>query len=788
MLTLTDLNNDQHALSATVTHYTELNGDDYIKCKVYKQKNTSIDLTDITEMMTVEYEDIDYKIIYLKQITEGNGFYLDMRAKPLFYDDFSSDRIYPLHNGSMTAVNCFNRLFADTDYTYIMVNSAPAKTWKGFGGGRSRMELFKRALDHYNFEFYIQGRTIYLKNLIGDDANYLFKYKLNASNIDRTVDAAAFATYIKGYGGFEEGTEDFEGEAQLKMDYTHPLAKIPGIGLRHAEPVTDGRITNPDTMQGYMERALEETLMITVEADLHDVRKMGYAEAVPKKGDRVFLMDERIGLDTEIRVHSVETVKDSRGELIDCHVTFGSQSIRKRYKASLSTLQKNVSDILDGKVELPYDILAPAAKDMMNKLKAAETEISFGDFGMQGVSKTDPNKVAGFNSEGWYISTDGGATARTIATAEGIVAESIIAGTMLGMTLVGGTLRSLNNNTEFNLNTGELRMENAEFSLGGGADIQFANVGNRLYYSRLDTEMGITRTAGIGVGRSINDRLPYVFMGTTGTSRDGFHPMDDKYFTGFIANTSRRIVDDGIGNSVVGDIFQVRDLAVTFSRGFTFDLRGNKKSFAPMNSETYTYDLGTNLNSFEDAYLQTIQSNSRLEVRNKFAQSQRFVLDVSYDDKSTMAFYGAYTGEHYYDLGRSYNRISTIYLKFNPDISSDIRTKTSIQAVEKASEILDKVTPIQYRKKLSDADLKMRNEGKVKRGQNKLEFGFSAQEVKSVLEELNVSDQSIVSTGEDNYLGLQINQFIPLLVADRNKMSEEIKELKERIKKLEVST
>ena len=49
---------------------------------------------------------------------------------------------------------------------------------------------------------------------------------------------------------------------------------------------------------------------------------------------------------------------------------------------------------------------------------------------MQAISKTNPNHVFGVNSEGWYISQDGGRTPRTIATAEGIYADALFAGTL----------------------------------------------------------------------------------------------------------------------------------------------------------------------------------------------------------------------------------------------------------------------------------------------------------------------------------------------------------------------
>ena len=67
---------------------------------------------------------------------------------------------------------------------------------------------------------------------------------------------------------------------------------------------------------------------------------------------------------------------------------------------------------------------------MINAIHAASSEIVFGDFGMMAISKTNPNHVFGVNSEGWYISQDGGRTPKTIATAQGVYADALFAGTL----------------------------------------------------------------------------------------------------------------------------------------------------------------------------------------------------------------------------------------------------------------------------------------------------------------------------------------------------------------------
>src|SRR5699024_12714763 len=77
---------------------------------------------------------------------------------------------------------------------------------------------------------------------------------------------------------------------------------------------------------------------------------------------------------------------------------------------------------------------------------------------------------------------------------------------------------------------------------------------------RTDKEDNQKRTAGYGVGRAYNERFPYVFMGATGTSKHSLDPSDENYFSGFIANTTKRESEEEIGNRVVGYRLNIRDV------------------------------------------------------------------------------------------------------------------------------------------------------------------------------------------------------------------------------------
>ena len=403
-----------------------------LELKIPKQNN--LDLKLIDKLWEINYQTVDYKIMYVKQVTKGDSFYLDVRAIPLFYWDFDKQIVHENKDGHYTGTNAFTDLFNGTGYQYVLVDFVEAIQIEGFGKGETRLEMFKRLIERFGLEFYIVGKTVYLRKLIGNDTNFQYRYKLNASNVSKSVDASNYFTHIKGFGNFEEGSEDYLKDAKLKREYTSPLASV--LGKHEGKPIIDGRIKDTATMDSNLKRAVEESLEISIEGNLHDVRSI-YAEAVPTIGDRVFLIDERIDLEQEIRIHTLKRTYDVHDKLIDCEVTFGSQNIRDRYKSNLNSAAKDFTALMKGDIKLPTWSLDEIARGMITKIHASENELKYGSFGIQAIDKNNPNNVFGLNSQGWYISTDGGRTARTIATAEGIVADAITTGTLRAITVDG---------------------------------------------------------------------------------------------------------------------------------------------------------------------------------------------------------------------------------------------------------------------------------------------------------------------------------------------------------------
>src|SRR5690625_2617559 len=294
--------------------------------------------------------------------------------------------------------------------------------------------MFKRALERYKAEFKILGNTIHIENLIGRDTQFQYRYRLNASNIVQENDATAMWTYAIGYGDYEDAEDGGWENANLVREYTSPLASV--IGIRHAPPIKDGRITSQSTMDNQLKTLVDESLKISVSADIHDLRRKGYPLAQPELGDRVFLIDERIGLDEEVRVVDMSITRSWRGEVIELKLTFGSESITKRYQSNLQTAIKDIQGVMSGNKKIPYSVLDNAVLRATEALRSAQTELVFSDNGILAIDKNDPNLVTLFNSAGLGVSRDGGATFENAITGDGINASVIVAGILQGINII----------------------------------------------------------------------------------------------------------------------------------------------------------------------------------------------------------------------------------------------------------------------------------------------------------------------------------------------------------------
>ncbi len=666
-----DLNEEHYPAQLTTTWDGELNGNISLSAVVKPSKTNLQFIHNITEMWRiVDDDDTEYKIVYCKRRGTGNLMTVDVKALPKYQDDLNNQRIHRRIDQHLTANAFFHIVFNEPDelgnvsgYNFILNGTFEAQQWEGLGEGSTRLEMLKNGLNRYKAEFRIVGNTIYIENQIGNDTSHRYEHRLNASNIVQEIDANEFWTYAKGYGdyGDGEGGEDWQ-NAKIIREYTSPLANIPGIGIREAPPIKNGNITTTATMDSQLKILVNESLKISVTADIHDLTKQGYPIAQSQLGDRVFLIDPRIGFDEEIRVSHKSITKDWTGKIIALNLTFGAPGLVKRHQSNLSAAVKNITSLLEGKVKLPFSVYDARMQEAINAMTNVLTQLTvLPDGSLAAIDPENPNNMVMLKSSGLFVSTDGGATPAQAIWGGGINATVITTGHMLADRISGGILQALNGNFELNMNTGDMYSKNASWTLGNGARINFDDPGNKITYRKYDDSSGFSRAAGFGVGDLIGGRYPFAYTGTNGKSE-----LDtlDEFYTGLIVVPSAAMSEGGTGSSSMnGYRFEFRNKATGYTKGLRIDLFGNNPSLVPINGHQYNYSLGDSSYLFNMLYVRGLRTIGGFEIRNNTVNDIGWRLSTI-QEGGRISLRGLNMGAYLYDLGssESYNRFFYGYI------------------------------------------------------------------------------------------------------------------------------
>ncbi|PTK73490.1 hypothetical protein BUZ29_05045 [Staphylococcus haemolyticus] len=438
-----------YALDAVIKHSQEINGDETIEFDIHYTRNNAVFLQDQPDlnMWLVEFENKEYVII--NHTKQGHGDYYTVSCTAILYALFklNTDRVYERIDASLTTSEGFNIVFKGTPFTYIVVDAAPSSRFEGLGEGVSRLEVLKTLIERWGYELKIVGNVFYFYSQIGNDTNFEYRHKINASEIEQASDASELYTYARGYGNYEdevsEDTSDTKAEvvdntdsekpvierAKLKREYTSPLAKI--LGKLHAPPIMDGRIKIQDVMDKRLKELVDGSVTLSFTAKVSDMHDKGYDYQNAELGDRVFLVDERINVDREIRVIKIDRDIDANGKLIGMEITFGTSNLTEKYEAKFNTAMKDIIDVMNGNKAIPFEALDMVAQSMVNKINATTSEVVYDANGQHFVEKGNKNHLMTLNSSGLLLSTDGGRTAKTAITSEGIVADTITTGSLL---------------------------------------------------------------------------------------------------------------------------------------------------------------------------------------------------------------------------------------------------------------------------------------------------------------------------------------------------------------------
>src|SRR5699024_3305683 len=141
--------------------------------------------------------------------------------------------------------------------------------------------------------------------------------------------------------------------------------------------IKNGNITTKAQMDAQLKTLVDESLKISITADIHHLTRQNYPIAQSQLGDRVFVIDERIGLDEEVRIVNKSITRKWSGFIFDGNLTSGSDGLAKRHQSNLDTALRNVTDWITGRKTVAYTNVDEAIKNATQALKIAQTELEF---------------------------------------------------------------------------------------------------------------------------------------------------------------------------------------------------------------------------------------------------------------------------------------------------------------------------------------------------------------------------------------------------------------------------
>src|SRR5690554_2252904 len=364
----------------------------------------------------------------IKKLTEqsrGKTYIKNVTAIHKFFVDLINKQQPKIHNGSITFNNYMNLVFEDTGYTFVAVDSFPAREFENLGND-NRLALLQKGLERWGAEFELVGNQVRFYHQIGNDTDFQFRYGHNIKAIKVDIDTTNLATRIRGTGDPELGIE---------AEYISPNSEI--YGIIDAPPVNDERFKSEDSLLEEMKRRLQDEPEVSITIDFVDLRAAGYPYTVPNEGDRLWLIYEPMN-DLLIETRIMEIVEyfkydEEKDEFVVMKTEVTLSNKKKTFAGTMfDNVQKQLREIVNDDGIIRYSALDEAVKIATEALHSAQTELEFNN-GIIAREKTNPNKLVVFNSAGIGISSDGGNTFQTAVTGDGIVADVITAGTLRGV-------------------------------------------------------------------------------------------------------------------------------------------------------------------------------------------------------------------------------------------------------------------------------------------------------------------------------------------------------------------
>ena len=429
MLKVIDLKGNPYPAQAQVNRKQIVNGEQTLSLSFFVSEMNMDFLPDLSFNWLAEFGQEQHTIINpsIEAITKGKSITAILK----FFTDFGSMYLQDeVEDKSMTALNAYTELFANTGKRVHLVDNFYSNTLN-YQKNQSRLERFHYYNTRFKAEFIVRGDDVYLYNKVGSHKpDVRIDEDLNVKSATVEIDSENFFTWCKCYYDLEES--EGGSEENYRKEYVwSDSAMIAQYGEIEGLALYQGNIKNETTMKEFARDKQRESVKISHSVDLVDLQQQGYDEFIFNIGDTVRLSLSSIDITVDIRiVEKDETwVENQYGEWerTALSLTLGNASAVQSYKNSRSDSMQELQDWLDGKKQIPPNLLAPMiqrAADII--LGDTDSVMEYRKDRLVGWHSKDEGNNVMLNVSGLIFNHNG--VPKTAMTYKGIIADAITAG------------------------------------------------------------------------------------------------------------------------------------------------------------------------------------------------------------------------------------------------------------------------------------------------------------------------------------------------------------------------
>ena len=314
MIRFYDVANTAHLAQATLKRTTGVNGSKTLTGEIVAGAEV---ISGIDQGWSLVFDGESYVITYAKVNDQTTTVEFDAIQK--FFWDFAKTGFYEEWNGSHSFEAYLVALFKDTNYEFVLdadIAAFEKQNW----GLKNRLTLFNDIINQAEVEFELIGNQVKIIKSVGSDLSSIVRKGFNLSDMVRETSTSGFATYAKGFGAYTDSEDHTKG--RLEVEYKSPLAAT--YGVLEADPVVDERYTIADSLLSAVKLAVDDSISISVDLTIYDLKSADYPYEPPQAGDWVMAIDENIGFKRRIRIIKVEDEYDVNGQRINYTATCGA--------------------------------------------------------------------------------------------------------------------------------------------------------------------------------------------------------------------------------------------------------------------------------------------------------------------------------------------------------------------------------------------------------------------------------------------------------------------------------